>query len=150
MKKQAKQSLSGAIIILLAMVGKLFVDLRFWKKGVVIKHTKEWFIVAPLYAIGVYLMTKGLLTHNDHILLSWYGLLYSFVSGMAAAFTVWLLFDGIFQIARGLNFFGTGSEDGKDDAKTDDFLQSKPKWVQITIKVGFTILFIVWYIILLN
>lgn len=47
----------------------------------------------------------------------------------------WLLFDGLFNVLRGLNWWSTGSED-PDDAKTDNFLQTLTRWEHVTVKVG--------------
>ena len=47
----------------------------------------------------------------------------------------WLLFDGIYNRIRGFNWWFTGSND-RDDAGTDNFLQSIPLWLHVTIKVA--------------
>lgn len=56
---------------------------------------------------------------------------------VALLLTGWfsLLFDGILNIFKGEPFFSLGTEDGDDDAKSDDFYQSMPQWAHITLKL---------------
>ncbi len=44
------------------------------------------------------------------------------ISGLMIAFFIWLLFDGIYNLIRGFNWWFTGSDDA-DDAEADNFLQ---------------------------
>lgn len=60
----------------------------------------------------------------------------------AAAFTLFmvaswffLLFDGLLGVFRKRGFWDTGSEDGKEDALTDNILQSMPKLLGALIKI---------------
>ncbi len=46
-----------------------------------------------------------------------------------------LLFDGTLNIFKGEPFFWLGTEDGEDDAKSDNFYQSMPQWAHITLKL---------------
>lgn len=61
----------------------------------------------------------------------------------------WLSFDGLLNLSRQHNFWFTGSEDGKDDAKTDNLLQSVPLWLHIFIKASLVIISTYIYIKLL-
>lgn len=56
----------------------------------------------------------------------------------------WFLFDGIYNILRGFNFWFTGSND-QDDAHTDNFLQWLPRWGQITVKIACLVASIILY-----
>jgi len=51
----------------------------------------------------------------------------------------WLIFDGSLNLLRNQHFFFYGSEDGKDDAQSDNFLQSIPVWVGAAIKIALCI-----------
>jgi hypothetical protein len=55
-------------------------------------------------------------------------------AGMLMAW-FWFGFDLCSNLWRGYPAFFTGSEDGKDDAGTDNFLQSIPTWLHISIKL---------------
>lgn len=68
---------------------------------------------------------------------TWIALLVSWV--MVCSF-FWLFFDLFLNKLRGYPLFFTGSEDGKDDAKTDNFLQSMPLWLHIFIKVALVVI----------
>lgn len=71
------------------------------------------------------------------------------VSWLMACSWFWLFFDSILNKLRGYPLFFTGSEDGKDDAKTDNLLQSIPLWLHIFIKVALVIISTYVYIKLL-
>lgn len=45
------------------------------------------------------------------------------------------LFDGFYNIKRSEPFFFRGTEDGKGDAGSDNFWQSMPQWLHITLKI---------------
>lgn len=157
MKKETKYALGGTAILLLTMAGKLIADLQQWKKGVAVRHTREWLITVPFHASGVMALTYALLVVNGEDLFSWWGLLYFIVSLIAAMGTVWFLFDGLYQIGRGFisghselyPFFGLGTIDGKDDANSDSFLRRFSYKTQIYLKVAVLILPIIAYILLL-
>lgn len=51
----------------------------------------------------------------------------------------WLLFDGIINLVRGHHFFFAGSEDGADDAISDNILQSMPVLAGAAIKIAFCV-----------
>lgn len=56
------------------------------------------------------------------------------------------LFDGFLNLLRRYGWWYTGSDD-KDDARTDNFYQNKPFWIQPAIKIGGSALFISVYAI---
>lgn len=57
------------------------------------------------------------------------------------------LFDGFYNIFRGFGWFFTGSEDGAGDARTDNFFQAIPLWGNIVIKIGGSLVTIIFYIL---
>lgn len=118
--------------LLLIIAVKLWHDLKY-----PIKHKTEWKIMAGWSIISIVCFT---LASN----LAWYYC--APLSGIMCAFYIWLLFDGLYNLFRGFKFWFTGSEDGPEDAKTDNFLQSIPLWLHITIKLGVTALTTFFYI----
>lgn len=48
----------------------------------------------------------------------------------------WVCFDGALNLIRKQHFFYAGSEDGPDDPKSDNFLQSIPIWLGAAIKIA--------------
>lgn len=82
----------------------LYIDINKWKKGKSANHQDKGWRRSIALAPSVYLIGW------QYILL------------MIALY--WFLFDGLYNIFRNFNWWYTGSEDGKDDAKTDNLLQS--------------------------
>lgn len=60
-------------------------------------------------------------------------------------FNFWHLFDGLYNVCRGENWWFNGSKD-PDDSKLDRLLMLIPVWLQAVIKVGGSLLFIFLYI----
>lgn len=48
---------------------------------------------------------------------------------------MWIWFDGLLGVFRKRGFWDSGSEDGKEDALTDNILQSLPKMIGAIIKI---------------
>lgn len=136
---------------------KLMVDLSIWKKEVAIRHTKEWLIFAPFYAIGSAGLTCGLIYGREEVSI-WFFILALGLSLITAMGSVWFLFDGFFQVFRGwitkmpklFTWFGLGSVDGKSDAKSDTFLRRFTQKQQIIMKWCFLIVPIGIYIVTLT
>lgn len=125
------------LITIVTLVFKLINNYNRWKReDYTIKHFKEWIImiVVNIPSIVVFTMESKLL---------WY--FAAPLSGAMIAFFLWLFFDGIYNLLRKYNFWFTGSDD-KDDAKSDNFLQSIPVWLQAVIKIGGLALFLTLYI----
>lgn len=107
------------VIILLA--AKLVYDLRLWYnreiKGTgtkTVKHKAEWLIIAVCSAPSIIQLA-------EICKLQWY---YSYPHTSAlTAFFIWIMFDGLYNILRGYNWFYTGSMDA-DDAATDKLLRN--------------------------
>lgn len=110
----------GVILFFVVLGVNLYVDYKTWKKGIAINHKR-----------GAILRVLGLAPIPFLIGWSVLGLVLSLY---------WFLFDGLFNIIRGFGWWFTGSEDGKDDAKTDNFLQRLKLWQHVTIKLGFILL----------
>lgn len=122
----------AVIIFAATLLIDVYTDIKRWKKGVVTDDVKISHIR------GALLRSFGLAPVI--FILGWQSI-------PAVGFLYWFLFDGLFNHIRGFNWWFTGSDD-KNDAKTDDFLQSisltKQKW----IKIGGTIISVILYIIL--
>jgi len=128
-----------AFILLAATIaGNVWYDLKLYFKEKRRPHKKGWRL-------------KGSTSIPSLVLLIWVS---EYEWYYAAGFSIlmvmsWflLLFDGFYNVIRGFGFFYRGSEDGKEDAKTDNFFQSIPMWAGIVIKVvlfaGSTYLYIV-------
>lgn len=68
-------------------------------------------------------------------------------TGFMVAAWFWIMFDGFLGIFRKRGFWDTGSEEGKEDALTDNILQSMSKLLGAAIKIllvlGSTYIYIV-------
>lgn len=116
----------GFIVLAATIAFNVWYDLRIYFKEKRRPHKKGWRLKAStsIPALLILFWVSGF---------KWY---------YAAGFSVfmamsWFLlcFDGFYNIFRGYNFFFRGSEDGKADAKTDNFFQSIPMWAGIAIKI---------------
>jgi hypothetical protein len=137
--------------ILLAHVplaAKLIYDYRLFLRRKPVNHKVEWIILAILETPVAYLFAS-----SSSVGFSFMLLLSIFISGLMIAFYTWLMFDGIYNLLRGEDWWFIGSPD------TDPGWQSKDSWAekflrrigvagQITIKIGGFILFTVIYILL--
>lgn len=141
---------------------KLIIDFRKWKHNQSVDHVAEWKWVA-----GFEMGTSGLLfiiaanTKNptDGIDFAMLMLSIAIVAFMIASW-FWFLFDGIYNVIRKYHakkhhwmliigqydFWYTGSNE-KDDAATDNFLQTLKPWQHKAIKTGAIIIFTTLYII---
>ena len=99
-------------------------DYTKWLKHRAVIHGKEAWVRAILLAPSCYYMSTDLP-------LQWYWGLS--ISAFAEASMWWLLFDGLYNVFRGYNWWFTGSVD-PDDASTDTFLRKLKKWQHIALK----------------
>lgn len=112
-------------IFLLVLAADLITDYRLWKKNKPVNH-KVGFIIRSVGLTPIFILLGA-----RSILLV--GALY------------FLLFDGLYNLLRGFNFWFTGSND-KDDATTDNFLQSIPLWAHIALKFALIIVGVIIFI----
>lgn len=122
--------LVAAILLFAAVLSwDLATDYQKWLQTRGVFHSKEgWLRAGLLIPAGVCLMA---FRDQQHVFQWWVTIEIVFLLGS----WYWLLFDGIYNILRGFIFWFTGSDD-KDDAKTDNFLQSLPLWGHITVKLA--------------
>jgi hypothetical protein len=123
------------------LIYKLHNNFRKWRNGYkTVKHSKEWVYVAisEMIVAGIPLIISS----EANLFLT-----IAIVEGMIG-FWFWLLFDGIYNLIRKFPFFFTGSEDGKEDAKTDNFLQKLSLWQHVCVKIIPVILFTYLFIII--
>jgi len=115
-------------IPVIVLVWKLYTNFQKWKKHIEPKHFKEWCIMAIACA-------PSILIFGHMLSLKWY---YSYtIPAVFLCFFLWIFFDGLYNKMRNYGWWFTGSDD-PEDAKTDNFLQSIPLWLHITIKlIGF-------------
>lgn len=125
--------------ILLLIIFKAFFDQNRIEDHKKINHPLEWAIVA----LFCYPSIIGFVVE---VQIDWYYVLLP-VAGMCAFF-FWLAFDGFLNKLLGHSFWFTGSEDGKDDAVTDNILQGLKLWQHISLKIGGLVLFTTIYIIM--
>ncbi len=101
-------------------------DYRKWLRQKSVAHAKEAWLRCLLLIPSIVIFT---IAHPGN---SWWHLVYTL---LMCFFVYWLIFDGIYNKLRGYDWWFTGSND-PDDAATDNFLQSIPKWLHILIKLG--------------
>ena len=123
--------------MLVIIVLKLILNYYHWLDNKAVNHSKEWIAMAVASLPAIYFFTKA-------SALPWY--FPAPISALMIAWFIWLLFDGLYNKIRGFNWWFTGSDD-KDDAVTDNFLQSVALWQQKFIKVGGLALFVTLYIL---
>jgi len=116
----------AAISFVAVLAWDVLTDYRKWLKGHGVAHAKEAWIRCLLLIPAIVLFT---IAHKGN---SWTSLLYSVAM---CFFVFWTLFDGLYNVLRGFGWWFTGSDD-EEDADTDNFLQSIPKWLHILIKLG--------------
>lgn len=125
-------SFIGAIVFNVVRNHKLILE-----KGTV-KHTPEWFVKAATCTPS--LIAFSLASNLIYVVAL-------IVSSIMIAFSFWLLFDSTLNVIRKKSLFYYGSEDGEDDAKTDNFLQGLPIWAGASIKIALAGASIFLYII---
>ncbi len=116
----------GFILLAVTIAFNVWYDLRLYFKGKPRPHKKGWRLkaVTSIPAIVTLFWVGGY---------DWY-----YDGGLSVLMAMsWflLLFDGFYSLFRGYGFFYRGSEDGKQDAKTDNFFQFIPMWAGIAIKI---------------
>lgn len=121
----------AVILFLLAVVFNILWDYSIWQKQLnkptnTRNHAKGWvlkFVTCIPSAIFF-------------VLISDFKYFWSLLS-TALLVSAWfmILFDGGYNLLRGEPFFYRGTEDGADDAKTDNIWQSLPQWLHITVKL---------------
>lgn len=105
-----------------------------------VKHTPEWLVKALFCTPSIVAFSLG----SNFIYV-----VAVIVSSIMIAFNFWLFFDSALNVIRKKPLFFYGSEDGKDDANTDNFLQGLPIWLGALIKIllalGSAYLYIIGY-----
>lgn len=140
--------ISGIVSAAIILAVKLILNLRKWdiNNPIPVDHGKEWKVVAFFMVIPglcfLYPYFPTIEQGNAWVFILRCFLYMIIVAGMLI-FWVWNLFDGLYNVLRGQNWWFVGSDDvGKhQDAKSDDFLQSLLPWQCIAIKLGGLILF---------
>lgn len=138
-KTKEEMIIWAIIFVLIILVVKLVSNYNLWLKHKQVNHSKEWVFMA-VASIPSIIIFKNYCTLPILFSVS--------ISGAMIAGFLWMCFDGLYNLLRGYGWWFTGSEDGKDDAKTDNFLQGLRLWEHITIKCVF--LFIPLFIYLVN
>lgn len=122
----------------LIMYLDLSADLEKWENDVPVEHSKE-------AGFRIALLTVSWLLFAIPVSFSLWGMI---ATTAAMFFWYWTLFDGLYNICRGFEWFFAGSDD-PDDAGTDNFLQwVGPTWHRI-IKVGGILLSTIGYLLTL-
>lgn len=117
--------LIATILLVAILIFKIVHDYKKWIDGKIIDHRnkKNWIILAVSCIPSIILYS---IPCN-----SWWAVP---ISATMSALFIWLFFDGFYNILRGFNWWYTGTDD-KEDALTDNFLQSIPLWLHIVIKI---------------
>jgi len=115
----------ATILFLLILAAKLWYDLRQWKKKVAINHKIE-IIIVGIVCVPVAILAAQNSAANFVFALP--------LSVIAMACFWWPVFDIAYNLLRREKPFFTGSEDGKDDAKFDNFLQRLKLWQHVGVK----------------
>lgn len=123
------------ILFLLVLRWKINRDYNLWRANKAVKHGKSWRLLVLLLTPSVIILA---------IPISIWGII---LTAPLIASCWWLTFDGWFNNKRKFNYWFTGSEDGKDDAKMDNLLQRLKKWQHISLKIGLILLFTSLYLI---
>ena len=130
------------------LIGKLIYDYNLFLKRKAVNHGREWVILAILEAPVAYLFASV-----DSVGFSFLFLVSMLVAGLMIAFYIWLMFDGIYNLLRGEDWWFIGSPANvtgwySEDSKTEIFLRKVGITWQIIIKLCGLILFTTLYIIL--
>jgi hypothetical protein len=119
---------AAILIFLLTLAIDIWTDYKFWKRNIPVDHTR-----------GAILRLIGLVPVL--FLLGWYSI-------PLVGFAYWILFDGIYNLARGFKWWFTGSDD-KDDAMLDNLLQKLTERQQEILKIGGLLISIHIYVVAL-
>lgn len=129
-----------AIILFFVALGiHLIADYKRWLKDRKIDHRKKlrtalWMV---LLSPSIYLFT---VSHHG----TWYWVLACVL--LMEFFCYVLIYDGLYSVLRGFNFWFLGSED-EGDAITDNFWQSIGVWYTKIIKITGSLLWVGVYIV---
>ncbi len=131
------------IIGWIIMGGTLYIDLitdyKLWLKEVGVNHNRG----ALLRMIGLTLAAYVVgIHHSHHLIVSLAALFY-----MCAIY--WLCFDGFYNNKRRFNWWYTGTND-PGDAKADNFLQRLTLTQIKVVKIGFTVISFILFILSLK
>lgn len=123
--------IKAIISFIAAIVINVLIDGRKWdkqknKEKNTRNHSKGWWLKAGLCLPAVYFFMQA---SNFRLIPN--------IAVTAGLMICWFmfLFDGGYNIYRGEPLFFRGTEDGKEDAKTDNFWQSMPQALHITLKL---------------
>lgn len=123
--------LTAIISFVIAIIANVIVDGKKWEKNInapanIRNHKKAWRLKFVSCIIPAYLFVQA---SNFRFIPN--------IIVTALLMMVWFdfLFSGFYNIYRKKPYFWRGSEDGKNDAITDNFWQSMPQWFHITLKL---------------
>lgn len=122
---------SGIILFLATIVFNARLDYSIWKRQINAARNVRNHVTGAIIKAATVLPSLIMLAIASNF--RWV------IALIVTAFLLWtyflLLFEGAYNIFRGEPFFFRGTEDGKDDAKLDNFWQSLPEWFYITLKL---------------
>lgn len=122
------------LIFLAVLAWDLITDYRKWLRGKPVRHAWEGFVRVLLLTPAIILLCQPnpwLFAVVPFLFLFWY----------------WLLFDGLYNVLRGFNWWFTGSDD-PDDAESDNCLQRLTLSQHIALKVGGCVVTLIIYLYL--
>jgi hypothetical protein len=128
----------ATILFLAVLAWDIVSDYKKWLKERSVNHSKEWWIrvLALLPCIAILCWPKLIDIASASLLMAVCFWLISIASSaLIVAVYFWLLFDGLYNVIRGYNWWYTGTDD-VDDAKTDNLLQRLTLWQHILLKIG--------------
>jgi len=115
------------ILFFAVLIWDVVTDYRKFLKQRELSHSKEAWLRCLLLVPATIGFT---ILHPNK---DWTSLVYTLLMEF---FFFWTLFDGIYGILRNEGFWYTGKPGDKDNANTDDFLTSIPRWLHILIKLS--------------
>lgn len=132
--------LLGVISFFIALFAHLYFDFNRWEKKKPIDHSKKWRTVlwVALLIPSIVFFVKA---HHGN---TWWVL----ANVLLMEFFMYVfLYDGLYNNWRHFDWWFTGSDDGNQDAVTDNFWRSIGKfWTQV-IKISMAIMWPVIYIV---
>lgn len=139
------------VAIIITLMVHLKWNLYLWSKKIHPKHKLEWFFYAIGYGWASYQLSFYL--HLEWVKYEWLNIgVKILIPGFMIGSWVWFLFDGFYNIYRPLrpqlSWWFTGSEDGKDDAETDNLLQKLTLNQHKALKFGLILVSTILYITL--
>lgn len=138
--------------IIVTLMVHLKWNLYLWGKKIHPKHKLEWFFYAIGYGWASYQLSFYL--HIGWFKYEWINTgIEMLIAGFMIASDVLFLFDGLYNIYRPLrpqlSWWFTGSEDGKNDASTDNFLQKLTLTQHKILKFGLMFISLALYLFVL-